>query len=277
VQPHPIFTRALLVVLLVPSACGGVGFSHDETELGAGGPASDGGFPAEAQAGGSGVGGDLTGAGGSTASGGGGTGGLSGVGGSETGGTAGAPQDASVDASPPLSCQSPSQCPAPQSVCAVATCSSQMCGTASLPAGPAPKQTPADCKRVVCTSNGIEAIVADDTDADDGNECTVDTCMGGVATHTVSPGARCGGTKYCDASGACVDCYKPINCPVMVPECYQNACRNGKCMVEPSPSGTLCNGQTDQCNGAGSCVDCVNNGGCAECCVCSSNHCVATP
>jgi hypothetical protein len=173
-------------------------------------------------------------------------------------------------------CQLPSQCPTPASQCQSAVCTTGVCGTRPLPSGPAPKQVTADCRRVDCTTTGLEVTAIDDTDFDDGNECTRDLCAGGMATHTVNLGTRCAnGTKFCDPSGACVDCLAPTDCPGVVTECFRKQCIGGHCSTGPRPSGDLCNQLGDQCDGNGNCVDCVNSGGCGECCVCLQNTCVA--
>jgi hypothetical protein len=174
----------------------------------------------------------------------------------------------------PTPCQDPSQCPAPSSHCRVAACTANLCSSSPLPAGPAPKQITADCRRIDCTASGDESIVVDDTDFNDGNECTEDRCAGGVPTHKITTGAPCGGGQmHCDATGTCVACTKDSECPMTsTNQCYQPACLSARCTVRPSPLGALCNNAADQCDGNGNCVDCVNNGGCGECCVCNTDH-----
>lgn len=45
-------------------------------------------------------------------------------------------------------------------------------------------QTPGDCLRNVCDARGGVVAEPDDTDVpDDGEECTVDACAGGVPSH----------------------------------------------------------------------------------------------
>ena len=182
-------------------------------------------------------------------------------------------RDASQDS---RGCIQPTECPIPSSQCQTASCTNGVCGTTSLPAGTAPKQTRGDCRRVDCTANGLESIVVDDTDFDDGNECTKDTCANGMYAHTVVPSTRCAnGAKLCDPTGACVDCVVATDCPGVVTECNRKLCTGGHCSTGPRPSGEFCNGFADQCDGNGNCIDCVNNGGCNECCVCLQNTCVA--
>ena len=80
------------------------------------------------------------------------------------------------------------------------------------------------------------------SDCDDGNPCTVNTCGAGTcATVTVSAGTPCG-----DSSNT--DCTNPDTCN-----------GSGQCLPNNDPSGTLCtddgNACTyDQCNGSGSCL-----------------------
>lgn len=67
---------------------------------------------------------------------------------------------------------------------------------------------------------------------DDGNDCTSDTCSGGVCSHpSVSDGT------------ACTDDGNP---------CTDDTCANGMCTHPDSASGTPCGG-SGQCNGSGAC------------------------
>jgi hypothetical protein len=108
------------------------------------------------------------------------------------------------------------------------------------------------------------------------SQCVTASCTGGMCGTTLQPGGtRCAnGAKFCDSAGACVDCFVATDCPGLVTECYRKQCIGGQCSIGPRPPGDLCNGMVDQCDGSGNCVDCVDNGGCAECCVCSANHCI---
>jgi hypothetical protein len=111
-----------------------------------------------------------------------------------------------------VQCDTPADCPEPESVCATATCSSKgKCGKSFVPNGRALEvQTPGDCVKVVCDGKGGERAVIDESDgADDGNPCTLDQCQKGEVVHRPLPaGTSCGASMACDAAGQCVatDC-----------------------------------------------------------------------
>jgi hypothetical protein len=89
----------------------------------------------------------------------------------------------------------------------VATCVAGNCGTAPLAAGTeVSQQVPGDCHNLVCDGTGGETNQIDDTDVpDDGNECTVETCVSGVPEFSNAPaGTACGGgASACDGAGKC--------------------------------------------------------------------------
>jgi hypothetical protein len=245
------------------------------------------------------TGGASTGTGGSRASGGrvgtagGGTGNVvvSGSGGNVMGGTGGVvgggtdgavignggavSSDASIaDAGvPPVSCNTPADCPAPTTVCQTAACVGHQCGFVGVPSAIPTTNRSGDCKKLVCNQNGAEVAIDDLTDSDDGNVCTTDSCQGGAAVHAVRVGASCPG-GVCDANGVCVagGCTLDSDCPQGATECSKQTCAAGIC--KRVPPGTLCNGFLDQCDDLGNCVDCWNSGGCDECCVCSNKVCI---
>lgn len=280
--------------VLLAAACAGRGFenaptasggaSPDGSEAGTssmngGGPGSGGttglsGTPSRSSGGrigAGGTGGNVVGSNGGTV----GRGGAgAGTGGNIASGGAGASSvDASIPDAAPASCSSAADCPPPGTVCQKAACLGNQCGFVADPSATPPGNKPGDCRQVVCSDNGTETILVDPTDSNDGNECTVDSCQGNVASHTPSVGSHCqSGTKYCDANGACVDCLSDSQCPGDGTECNTEKCVQGTCR-KPA-AGTLCNGGQDQCDGAGTCVDCVDDAGCGGCCFCLSGICV---
>jgi hypothetical protein len=94
----------------------------------------------------------------------------------------------------------------------------QSCGLDTQPAGFAVSvQTDGDCLQQVCDGNGQVIGQPDDADIpNDANDCTVDGCSNGSASHTPkSPGASCtgsGGAKVCNAATTCVECVAPTDC-----------------------------------------------------------------
>ena len=67
--------------------------------------------------------------------------------------------------------------------CNVETCGDdKKCTATPVPDGPALNQIPGDCQQTTCEAG--EAIQSEDeTDKDDGNPCTADSCNGGVPEH----------------------------------------------------------------------------------------------
>ena len=92
-------------------------------------------------------------------------------------------------------------------------CVNNVCGVLNENAGtplPAAQQVDGDCRFFVCDGAGSISGEIDDLDLpEDVNECTVDSCMMGIAQNTpVTPSTPCsqGGGKLCDTVGTCVDC-----------------------------------------------------------------------
>ncbi len=196
---------------------------------------------------------DNGGAGGTTITGGGGTGGVTGgtggvTGGTGgTGGTTGTPCDTVADCDPP-------------NVCVDATCEMGFCVFAAKADGPQAMQTPGDCKVSQCTK-GLPMDVADDADLpDDANDCTVDVCKEGNASHTNADlDTACGVNLMlkCDGAGNCVDCTVAEQCGTDT-ECQQHTCTAGVCGVVNTMQGVALADQAtgdcqlEQCDGAGS-------------------------
>jgi hypothetical protein len=211
-----------------------------------------------------GTGASSTGGTGATA--GNGTGGTN-TGGAATGGVATGGTGAATG------CTQPSECSQPGTVCQKAVCLGNQCGFVAVPTATPPGNVSGDCHQIVCSQSGTETVLVDPTDTDDGNECTTDSCQNGIASHKPNTGARCqNGTKYCDSTGACVECLIDGNCSAGTGECSKESCIQGVCTLPAS--GTFCNNGQDQCDGQGSCVDCVDNLGCGGCCFCSAPFCV---
>jgi hypothetical protein len=246
----------------------------------AGGASSSGGGAAGSQGGASASGG-LLGAGGAGPGGGvPGSGGASSTGGATNGGvvsSGGGPSmapDASVSDAGPIACTAAKDCPSPGTVCQKAACVGAQCVFLPEP-NATPANTRGDCRTIICSQSGTETILADPTDISDDNECTADACRGNTASHEPSLGARCAnGTKYCDSSGACVQCLLDGQCPSAgtPDECSASKCVQGGCRIPAA--GTFCHNGMDQCDGAGTCVDCWDSLGCGSCCFCQDTFCI---
>ena len=83
---------------------------------------------------------------------------------------------------------------------------------------PVANPIPGDCRADQCDGSGnIVANAVDNSDlpADDGNQCTSDTCSGGSPMHTPRPaGDTCSqsGGSACDGNGNCVQCLSASDC-----------------------------------------------------------------
>ncbi|MDI1446698.1 hypothetical protein [Polyangium sp. 6x1] len=153
----------------------------------------------------------------------GGAGGVGGVGGGGTGGTAGG---SSTGGGSGDTCVR-SECPGIDSPCGVRTCDGGACGMIVLlqEGVVLDSQTYGDCKRAVCDANGGVMQIEDTNDRyDDGNPCTLDTCMNGEMQHiNQEAGFSCGNNVKCNDAGQCVRCN--VGGPA-------NECPNGSTCVE---------------------------------------------
>jgi hypothetical protein len=91
--------------------------------------------------------------------------------------------------------------------CTVDTCDTETNVCAHQPlSGDYPDGVTGNCKILRCNSGDPETF-DDDTDRDDGNDCTDDSCDNGEATHTPLNGTACsfqGGFGTCNGEGSCV-------------------------------------------------------------------------
>ena len=91
-----------------------------------------------------------------------------------------------------------------------------------------------ECQRATCQPDGTCGCtpVTDGTRCnDDGNDCTLDECRGGVCTHPPkSRGSRCyspfTGPGYCDGMGRCLECLENANCD----DPLRSMCCDGRCL-----------------------------------------------
>lgn len=156
-------------------------------------------------------------------------------------------------------CLQAADCPKPQSVCLVATCTAGVCGAQPLADGTACDDGNACTSGDACSLGACKS--AKPLTCDDGKLCTADGCdpkTGCTAVATTGPcvadAATCA-QGQCNSAGACVAAAK-AGCDDGNP-CTQDTCSAGKCTNTASATGTVCAtspcAQDSTCN-AGLCV-----------------------
>ncbi len=165
-----------------------------------------------------------------------------------------------------VQCVTAATCPGQDTACRVRTCIVGACGFANTAAGtPTGPQTAGDCHTNQCdgAGNQVNAIDNSDTPADDGNQCTSDTCIAGVPSHPPAPATTAcnqNGGSRCNGAGSCVSCAAATDCPGSDDECGSRTCVAGVCGRNNAPAGTPTSSQTagdcrrNQCDGAGNTV-----------------------
>jgi hypothetical protein len=133
--------------------------------------------------------------------------------------------------------------------CRSFACTNNMCVVTNVAAGTLlAVQTAGDCKKAQCDGMGQPQVVNDDADLPvDGNTCTQDLCSAGLPSNPpVNIGTTCsqnGGTK-CSATGTCVQCTAPADCPGTDTECHVRTCSaSGMCGISNTADGTLVESQ----------------------------------
>lgn len=133
---------------------------------------------------------------------------------------------------------------------------------------PAAEQTPGDCRQRRCQL-GQELEVADDSDPpDDGNPCTLDSCVAGEPSHPPQPlDSPCSvdgnaQAQVCDGAGACVECNQAEQCSHLPSsdDCRSRSCTSGVCGETFVSDGTLV-GAASQVVGDCKKVACDGKGG----------------
>ncbi len=120
--------------------------------------------------------------------------------------------------------------------------------------------TLADGSSGYCDGAGACVGCTTDSQCDDGNPCTVDSCNSGSCTSTASPD----GTPCADDGD----------------ECTQDVCSSGSCTHPPQPAGLSCvqsGGDLGYCDGASpapSCVACLSDSHCDDGDSCTEDRCV---
>jgi hypothetical protein len=170
-----------------------------------------------------------------------------------------------------VGCITANDCPGSDTECGVRTCNAGTCGFNFVAAGtPVSAQTAGDCHRNQCDGSGnvVSAVDDSDTPADDGNQCTLDLCVGGVPSHPASAaGATCNqdGGLFCNGGGACVQCNAATDCPGSDTACGMRTCNAGVCGFDFVSAGTPVGAQTtgdcrrNQCDGSGNVVSAIDD------------------
>ena len=186
---------------------------------------------------------------------------------SGTGGTGGVPECQAMDA-----CSDMNPCTADSCDTAAGKCVHE-----NVPDGPTTEglDTPKDCNAPACV-NGVLGQAPNDADLpDDGNVCTVDTCVAGAPKNDNLPTTtKCGASLFCDGNGGCVGCVTAAQC-APPGTCQFAACENTLCKPKDSPAGQSCGG-SKVCDGTGNCVGCISDNGCNGTNICINNNCATS-
>lgn len=174
-------------------------------------------------------------------------------------------------------CATDADCaPTGSGFCKEAKCQAGVCVTVLKPVGtPLPSQRSGDCLESRCAADGTVVQVSLDTDVfDDGNPCTENVCVDGVAKNVPkADGFGCTG-GYCSA-GTCLGCIPGsygcvggLSCTASG-FCAAPKCLNG--LKDPGEGDVDCGGVCEKCSSGKSCAfgaQCASG-------VCSNGTCAA--
>ncbi len=139
-------------------------------------------------------------------------------------------------------CTDGADCPGTDTECRTRTCTSGVCGFDFALAGVATsQQTAGDCQELQCDGMGAVVSADDNADvpADDGFECTGETCVNGSPQHPPEAlNQSCMGSMYCDGAGQCVACNVASQCP-QGGACEDATCIGHGCGLALRPAGAL--------------------------------------
>ncbi|MBK8259506.1 MAG: lamin tail domain-containing protein [Polyangiaceae bacterium] len=165
-----------------------------------------------------------------------------------------------------VGCNTENDCPGVNDECKTKTCTNNVCGFNFTANGTAvTSQTAGNCQQNVCDGSGNTVSVTDNADvpADDGNQCTSQTCTNGSpAFPPVAVDTTCNqnGGSFCSAAGTCVACNVGTQCPGSDTECQTRTCVSNACGFNFQPNGFVVPTQStgdctvNQCNGSGGIV-----------------------
>lgn len=160
-----------------------------------------------------------------------------------------------------VACLLASECPA-GGTCQSASCTTGVCGFVAAVASvlPVAQQVAGNCQLLRCDGTAQTPVSqTDDSDVppDDGNPCTLDTCLAGSPVHPPAPASTpCGPSLVCDGAGHCGNCASATDCPAGN-ACQNRECNAGVCGFTFVSSGTVVANpavgdcRSDQCDGAG--------------------------
>ena len=137
-------------------------------------------------------------------------------------------------------CFAATDCPGSDGPCATRTCNAGVCGVSFAAKTTELTQVDGDCQQLSCDGAGkVVSTAANDDLPNDSNNCTADSCVGGVPTFTPSEaGTFCGEGPVCDGKGHCVECVTADNCFGNNGECSWATCVDNKCGTAVAAAGT---------------------------------------
>jgi hypothetical protein len=158
-----------------------------------------------------------------------------------------------------VGCVAASDCPGVDDECKSRTCVGNACGVAFTAFGtPVAAQVTGNCKTAICDGIGNQATLFDSSDLPvDGNVCTSDVCLNGVASNPpLAAGVSCP-QGVCNGAGACAGCVTAATCPGQDTACQTRTCAAGLCGFNYMPLGTFVSDPTpgdckrNECDGVG--------------------------
>lgn len=192
--------------------------------------------------------------------------------------------DGGIDAG----CTQASDCPGSDTECGVRTCHQGVCGMLALKQEGVDlaSQLYGDCRTARCDASGGVVHVTDLGDTyDDGNACTLDTCIDGETVHAnQAAGFACGaGGAECNGGGQCVYCNVGVagECSAgytcVATRNYVDAeivaHANNKCVPGSCLDGIKNGSETDVDCGGSACAPCAEGKSCAAGLDCASASC----
>ena len=183
-------------------------------------------------------------------------------------------------------CTSDSDCPS-ATACEAAACQKSACVVVPLASGAvASEQVAGDCKLATCDGSGNIIQVPDDNDVPENtNPCVVAACSNGSpASYYEQADTTCGSGMFCNATGSCVACNGPIECPGKDTQCEARTCIDNACGMTytpagfktsspPQPAAGTC--MAEECDGSGNAAEVIDNTNAPPTNMCQTGSCTA--